>query len=162
MFRCQTSKYLFQLLPGLDIFVAMKTDTNTTDTLDYVEYVLPLLTSDDFTEKPAKQTNIVAQRPVLVYLTRVEPVFLRGISIFQSHVGITLISAGICAGYRRWHGRIILCTGKIYYELAKERTNRECRNVTLVRIEQLYPFPEQALLERLMAFPASTRVVWVQ
>jgi 2-oxoglutarate dehydrogenase E1 component len=58
--------------------------------------------------------------------------------------------------------RIILCSGKIYYELAKEHANRNRNDVALVRVEQLYPFPEQALLERLAIFPNSTPVLWVQ
>jgi len=58
--------------------------------------------------------------------------------------------------------QIILCSGKIYYELAKARTDRKRNDVALVRVEQLYPFPEQTLFERLAIFPASTPVLWVQ
>ena len=58
--------------------------------------------------------------------------------------------------------RIILCSGKIYYELAKARANRGRSDVALIRVEQLYPFPEQALLDRLGIFPDSTPVLWVQ
>jgi len=58
--------------------------------------------------------------------------------------------------------RIILCSGKIYYELAKARAKGERNDVALIRVEQLYPFPEQVLLERLAIFPAPTPVHWVQ
>jgi 2-oxoglutarate dehydrogenase E1 component len=58
--------------------------------------------------------------------------------------------------------RIILCCGKIYYELAKARANRERSDVALIRVEQLYPFPEQVLSDWLGIFPDSTPVLWVQ
>ena len=58
--------------------------------------------------------------------------------------------------------QIILCSGKVYYELAKERADRKRSDVALIRVEQLYPLPEQALLERLTVFPTSAPVLWVQ
>jgi 2-oxoglutarate dehydrogenase E1 component len=58
--------------------------------------------------------------------------------------------------------RIVLCSGKIYYEVAKARANRKRNDIALIRIEQLYPFPEQALSESLAIFPASTPVLWIQ
>ena len=58
--------------------------------------------------------------------------------------------------------RIILCSGKIYYELAKARVDRKRNDIALIRIEQLYPFPEQALFESLAIFPVPTPVLWVQ
>ncbi len=58
--------------------------------------------------------------------------------------------------------RIILCSGKIYYELAKERTTRKRDDIAIIRMEQLYPFPEQALSECLAAFPVPVPLYWVQ
>ncbi|HWP35424.1 MAG TPA: 2-oxoglutarate dehydrogenase E1 component [Thermodesulfobacteriota bacterium] len=58
--------------------------------------------------------------------------------------------------------RILLCSGKIYYELDewRERTGRH--DVAIVRIEQFYPLPERALAEALAPYPEGTPVRWVQ
>src|SRR5687768_13693783 len=46
--------------------------------------------------------------------------------------------------------RVVLSSGKVYYDLLKERTAREIEDVALVRVEQFYPFPEEQL-ERIFA-----------
>ncbi len=58
--------------------------------------------------------------------------------------------------------RLVLCSGKVYYELAAKRAERELRNVALIRIEQLYPFDEQALKQELEHYPNLRDVVWCQ
>jgi 2-oxoglutarate dehydrogenase E1 component len=57
--------------------------------------------------------------------------------------------------------RVILCSGKVYYDLFEEREKREANRVQLLRIEQLYPFPENALASELARF-ANAEVVWCQ
>jgi 2-oxoglutarate dehydrogenase E1 component len=57
--------------------------------------------------------------------------------------------------------RIILCTGKVYYDLLEERRARKIRNIAIVRVEQLYPFPSRALGEELKEFP-NADIVWCQ
>jgi 2-oxoglutarate dehydrogenase E1 component len=59
-------------------------------------------------------------------------------------------------------GRILLCSGKIYYELDKRREELKRDDVAIVRLEQLYPVPKQALRSALAAYADETRVVWVQ
>lgn len=58
--------------------------------------------------------------------------------------------------------RVILCSGKVYYHLLEERVEREQTDVALVRIEQLYPFPEEDLREALKPFEHVADVVWCQ
>lgn len=58
--------------------------------------------------------------------------------------------------------RVILCSGKVYYHLLEERMAREIDNIALVRLEQLYPFPEEALKEVLKPYGALQDVVWCQ
>ncbi len=59
--------------------------------------------------------------------------------------------------------RVILCSGKVYYELLEERERRGLEErVALVRIEQLAPFPEEPLLEELARYPADAVHVWCQ
>jgi 2-oxoglutarate dehydrogenase E1 component len=54
--------------------------------------------------------------------------------------------------------RVLLCTGKIYYELAKKRDDLERDDVAIVRVEQLYPFPEKELRQALAPYPR--RCLW--
>jgi 2-oxoglutarate dehydrogenase E1 component len=57
--------------------------------------------------------------------------------------------------------RIVLCTGKVYYDLLAEREKRGETKVQLVRVEQLFPFPEKALLDELVRFP-NAEIIWCQ
>lgn len=58
--------------------------------------------------------------------------------------------------------RVILCAGKIYYELVQRRQEWQKTNVDIVRIEQLYPFPKDQLHDVLRHYDKSTPVYWVQ
>jgi len=58
--------------------------------------------------------------------------------------------------------RVLICNGKIYYDLLAAREEREADHVALVRIEQLYPFPEAELKDVLLRYPLSSELVWVQ
>jgi 2-oxoglutarate dehydrogenase E1 component len=58
--------------------------------------------------------------------------------------------------------RVMLCSGKVYYELAKRRADGDLDQVALIRVEQLYPFPAAALRAQLDAYPDAERVLWVQ
>jgi 2-oxoglutarate dehydrogenase E1 component len=58
--------------------------------------------------------------------------------------------------------RILLCSGKLYYELAAERQERGIEEVALVRLEQLYPLREELLGAALERYGKDVPVVWVQ
>ena len=58
--------------------------------------------------------------------------------------------------------RILLCSGKLYYELKSYRAERRRDDVAIVRIEQLYPTPIASLVEVLKRYPDGTPAVWVQ
>jgi 2-oxoglutarate dehydrogenase E1 component len=59
--------------------------------------------------------------------------------------------------------RVILCTGKVYYDLLQAREERGLDGkVALVRLEQLAPFPEEAVTGELARYPAEARFVWCQ
>jgi 2-oxoglutarate dehydrogenase E1 component len=59
-------------------------------------------------------------------------------------------------------GRILLCSGKIYYELAQRRRDLNREDVAILRLEQLYPTPLAGLRAALAGFRDSTPVYWVQ
>ncbi len=57
--------------------------------------------------------------------------------------------------------RVILCSGKVYYDLQEERAKRGINDIYLMRVEQLYPFPGKALVQELSRFKAA-EFVWCQ
>ncbi|MCB1953664.1 MAG: 2-oxoglutarate dehydrogenase E1 component, partial [Rhodocyclaceae bacterium] len=58
--------------------------------------------------------------------------------------------------------RVVLCSGKIYYELMAYRREQEIKDIAVVRIEQLYPFPRDAFRAELAKYPNAKEVVWCQ
>ena len=58
--------------------------------------------------------------------------------------------------------RLVLCSGKVYYDLLEERREAELTEVAIVRLEQLYPFPEQELGETIADYGSIESVVWCQ
>ncbi|WP_205479042.1 2-oxoglutarate dehydrogenase E1 component [Sphingomonas arenae] len=58
--------------------------------------------------------------------------------------------------------RLVLCSGKIAYELIEARDAAGAKDIEVVRVEQLYPFPSEPLVKRLQAMPKLEEVVWAQ
>ncbi|MFJ4375630.1 2-oxoglutarate dehydrogenase E1 component [Pseudomonas japonica] len=58
--------------------------------------------------------------------------------------------------------RLVLCSGKVYYDLLEKRRAEGREDIALVRIEQLYPFPEDDLVEILAPYTELKNVVWCQ
>jgi 2-oxoglutarate dehydrogenase E1 component len=58
--------------------------------------------------------------------------------------------------------RVILCTGKVYYELLAYRREHKITDVAIIRFEQLYPFPHDEYKTQLAKFPNAKEVVWCQ
>ncbi len=58
--------------------------------------------------------------------------------------------------------RVVLCGGKVFYDLLEKRRELGLHNVALIRIEQLYPFPEQALAAVLARYQQTTQIIWCQ
>jgi 2-oxoglutarate dehydrogenase complex dehydrogenase (E1) component-like enzyme len=58
--------------------------------------------------------------------------------------------------------RLLLCSGKVYYDLLTEREQRGLTDVTITRVEQLYPFPAEELNEVVTRYQQAAEVVWVQ
>ncbi len=57
--------------------------------------------------------------------------------------------------------RVVLCSGKIYYDLVEGRQERAIKDVAIVRVEQLYPWPRQGVFQQLARYPGA-EVVWCQ
>ncbi|HNF28554.1 MAG TPA: 2-oxoglutarate dehydrogenase E1 component, partial [Leptospiraceae bacterium] len=58
--------------------------------------------------------------------------------------------------------RILFCSGKVYYDLLEEREKTGKNNNAIVRVEQLYPFPETEIKDMLKKYSGANDIVWVQ
>ncbi|SFP27729.1 2-oxoglutarate dehydrogenase E1 component [Variovorax sp. 770b2] len=58
--------------------------------------------------------------------------------------------------------RLIACSGKVYYDLAKKREEQGSDDVAIIRVEQLYPFPHKAFAAEIKKYPNLADVVWCQ
>ena len=58
--------------------------------------------------------------------------------------------------------KLVFCSGKFYYDLLKERDERDIKDVALVRLEQLFPLPIEEIKAQLEKYTAATDVVWAQ
>jgi 2-oxoglutarate dehydrogenase E1 component len=58
--------------------------------------------------------------------------------------------------------RLIVCSGKVAYDLLRRREEKKASDVAIVRVEQLYPFPHKAFAAEMKRFPNAAEVVWCQ
>lgn len=58
--------------------------------------------------------------------------------------------------------RVIMCAGKVYYDLLQKRRDAGLNHVAIIRIEQLYPFPKRSLMDILQAYAHVKDIVWCQ
>ncbi len=58
--------------------------------------------------------------------------------------------------------RVVVCSGKVYYDLVRKRDEKKATDVAVIRVEQLYPFPHKAFAAELKKYPGATDIVWCQ
>ena len=58
--------------------------------------------------------------------------------------------------------KIILCSGKVYFDLLEARNERNIQQTALIRVEQLYPFPQLQVMEQLSKFENAQQILWCQ
>ncbi|MBX2867748.1 MAG: 2-oxoglutarate dehydrogenase E1 component [Acidiferrobacterales bacterium] len=58
--------------------------------------------------------------------------------------------------------RVVICSGKVYFDLLEERRLQDIKDVSLLRLEQLHPFPAEYLKAEVEKFPNATQIVWCQ
>lgn len=58
--------------------------------------------------------------------------------------------------------RVIMCSGKVYYDLISTRKERGAGDAAIIRLEQLYPFPHKAVAAELKKYPNANEIVWCQ
>ena len=73
---------------------------------------------------------------------------------FQPVIDDTIKAAGV--------RKVVFSTGKVYYDLVAAREAKKIEDVALVRLEQLYPFPDRQIRDLLARYPASAQLIWCQ
>jgi 2-oxoglutarate dehydrogenase E1 component len=58
--------------------------------------------------------------------------------------------------------RVVFCSGKVYYDLIAARREKNIGSIAIARLEQLYPFPQEAFKAELARYPKATEIVWCQ
>jgi 2-oxoglutarate dehydrogenase E1 component len=58
--------------------------------------------------------------------------------------------------------RLILCSGKVYYDLVGHELHDRSGKIAIARLEQLYPFPSEAAADLVRSYPKLRKLVWVQ
>jgi len=95
------------------------------------------------------------------YLLRHEPSYSR-VEDFTEGSAALVIDDAAAAPEREKVKRLLFCTGKIYYPLAKARHDANVGDTALVRIEQLYPFPQKEIQSILTKYRQAREIAWVQ
>lgn len=80
----------------------------------------------------------------------------------RDHFHEVLTDAEVIKKKQKKLEKIILCSGKVYYDLLEAREKMQVEGVAIVRVEQLYPFPATQLKEVLSSLPTTKKWIWVQ
>jgi 2-oxoglutarate decarboxylase len=110
-----------------------------------------------------RQARIAKQRPLVVMtpksLLRLPQAASRLEELAEGRFQPVLAEPGVDPAKVR---RLILCSGKVYYDLVAHELRGQRPEVAIGRIELLYPFPQSELLSLIQSYPALEEVVWVQ
>ena len=66
------------------------------------------------------------------------------------------------AGDAKKMKRVILCSGKVYYDLTSYRSTKGIKDAAIIRVEQLYPLAEKKLKQLIGSYPKSAKIIWCQ
>jgi 2-oxoglutarate dehydrogenase E1 component len=58
--------------------------------------------------------------------------------------------------------RLIICSGKVYYDLSEARKARNLNHIAIIRLEQLYPFPDKDIQQTINQYDNLTDIIWCQ
>ncbi len=131
---------------------------------DNLRVVMPS-TSGQWFHLLREQATLLAPKPLVVMSPKAE---LYGNGRSHSRVqelvdgGFAPVLADAGVNDARAVTRVVLCSGKFFYELQAQREQDARADVALIRVEQLYPFPQAALADALAVFPNLQEIVWAQ
>jgi 2-oxoglutarate dehydrogenase E1 component len=126
-------------------------------------YVCNLTTPAQFFHALRRQVLRPYRKPLIVMTPKSllrHPEATSAVSDFTEGRFRTIIPDTVIEGSKA--RKVLLCTGKIYYDLLAFRKAHDIDDVAIVRIEQLYPMHKDTLLTTLGIYPQGTPVAWVQ
>ena len=142
----------------LDRFLQLCADDN-------MQVVYPTTTGQIF-HLIRKQVKQPFRKPLVVMtpksMLRLPAAQSRVEALVHGHFRQVLPDVGLAAEHAEGVNKVILCTGKIYHELAAQREKSGQETTAVVRLEQLYPFPDGALSKVLATYPNAKRFIWCQ
>jgi 2-oxoglutarate decarboxylase len=113
-----------------------------------------------------RQARVAKQRPLVIMtpksLLRLSQATSTVQELAEGRFQPVLAEPGVDQAGREQVRRLILCTGKLYYELAAHEARRDSPGVAIGRVELLYPFPQAEILALVESYPRLEEVVWVQ
>ncbi|MBW3567050.1 MAG: 2-oxoglutarate dehydrogenase E1 component, partial [Proteobacteria bacterium] len=112
-----------------------------------------------------RQAKLEDRRPLIVFTPKSLLRNPRATSAFDELAAGTfrpVLADEAVADRRDRVTRLVLCTGKVYYDLLEARRADERDDVAVVRVEQLYPFPDEEYEAQLKRYPNANDVVWCQ
>ena len=112
-----------------------------------------------------RQALVSKARP-LVVMTPEEPAAPAGRRLHDRRAGQRRVPEGDrrrrASEDRAKVTKLVLCSGKVYYDIAGHEDRAAADHIAVARVELLYPFPENELRELMESYPNLERVVWVQ
>jgi 2-oxoglutarate dehydrogenase E1 component len=113
-----------------------------------------------------RQINRKFRKPLVVFspksMLRYEPSFSTIEDLTTGTFRNVIDDPHVSGGDRDKVRRVLLCTGKVFYTIDSARQKEPTNEVAAIRIEQLYPFPQEQLLEIIETYPRAEEIAWVQ
>ncbi|MBL8212083.1 MAG: multifunctional oxoglutarate decarboxylase/oxoglutarate dehydrogenase thiamine pyrophosphate-binding subunit/dihydrolipoyllysine-residue succinyltransferase subunit [Bryobacterales bacterium] len=102
------------------------------------------------------------RKPLIIFTPKSMLRHPRAVSRISDLTSGTFLEVIPDAGAPEPVSRLLLCSGKLYWELLAAKEERQADHVGIVRVEQMYPFPKAAIAEQLMRYTPHAEVFWVQ
>jgi 2-oxoglutarate dehydrogenase E1 component len=109
-----------------------------------------------------RQAYLVEKRPLIVFTPKLllrHPACTSSLEDFTSSRFLEVLSD---PNPPKNPTRVLFCSGKVFYDLVQEREKRKEDTSLIIRLEQLYPFPKEAIAKVLEAYPSIQKIIWVQ
>jgi 2-oxoglutarate dehydrogenase E1 component len=113
-----------------------------------------------------RQALVSKPRPLIVMtpksLLRLPEASSTLTELAEGHFERVIDDPRFAEGGREAVTKLVLCSGKVYYDIAGHEERDAASHISVARVELLYPFPEEDLVELIESYPNLERVVWVQ
>ncbi len=109
-----------------------------------------------------RQAYLLAKRPLIVFTPKLllrHPACTSTLADFTDSTFLEVLSDPTPP---KNPTRILFCSGKVFYDLVQEREKRKDTSSLIIRLEQLYPFPKEAIAKILETYPSAGKLIWVQ